>query len=117
MRPRSLGLWSSSPPWQTSGTEQAPIVAIEEAIHNLHGCAASFRESTWVEETFEGEPVWADEVHLFDLEGHPTASLCYGWAYPVEEGSRRVAFVAILHEPPINSPNDAVRAFLVEKFG
>ena len=64
--------------------EQAPIVAIEEAIYNLHGCAGSFRESTWVEDTFEGDPVWADEVHLFDLEGHPTASLCYGWAYPCQ---------------------------------
>lgn len=43
-----------------------------------------------------------------------TAEKCYAWTQPVE-GSKRRRFVAVLHEPPIDSPLNAVRAALVQQ--
>jgi hypothetical protein len=34
-----------------------------------------------VHETFQGQTVWAGEVEVFDLVGHPKAKRCYAWAH------------------------------------
>jgi len=48
-------------------------------------------------------------VHVFDLAGHPTATRAYAWSSPIE-GSTKRRFFAVLHQPPIDSPQAAVRA-------
>ncbi len=57
-------------------------------------------------ETFKGKIVWSGEVLIFELEGHPSARLCYAW-----EVDGKV--MAVLHEPPVDSPQAAVRAAIV----
>ena len=57
---------------------------------------------------FEGEAVWEGEVFVFPLKGHPTAHLCYAW-----EIDGRVT--AVLHELPVDSPQAAVRAAIVQE--
>ena len=59
--------------------------------------------------SFEQE---TDTIHVFDLEGHPTAKVAYAWSSPVE-GSDRRKFYAVLHVPPVDSPEAAVRAAIV----
>ncbi|MES1993886.1 MAG: hypothetical protein V4457_09900 [Pseudomonadota bacterium] len=65
-----------------------------------------------VSETFGGKPVWEGVVHVFDLEGHPTAKRAYAWSSPIE-GSTKRRYFAVLHMPPIDSPVKAVRAAIV----
>jgi hypothetical protein len=42
----------------------------------------------------------------------PTASRAYAWSSPIE-GSDKRRFFAVLHQGPIKSPADAVRAAIV----
>ena len=64
----------------------APDVDAKElrrAVERMHNCTARLAQSVPVSETFEGQPVWEGTVHVFDLEGHPTAArgLCLVVAY------------------------------------
>jgi hypothetical protein len=46
------------------------------------------------------------------LSVHPTASRAYAWSSPIE-GSDKRRFFAVLHQGPVESPVDAVRAAIV----
>ncbi len=71
-----------------------PISTFQQAIRHTHGAEkATLLARELVHETFEGDTVWRGEVLIFELEGHPTAHLCYAW-----EVDGRVT--AVLHEPP-----------------
>ena len=87
--------------------------SLRRAILKLHGCASIWVETIPVRETFEGQSVWEGEVHIFKLRGHPTATRCYAWASPVD-GSDKLRYYAVLHEPPVDSPEAAVRASIVQ---
>ena len=50
--------------------------------------------------------------HVFDLTGHPKATRAYAWSSPIE-GSDKRRFFAVLHEGPVKSPVDEVRASIV----
>ncbi len=85
---------------------------LRRAVRDLHDCDSAWLESVLVSETFEGQTAWEGEVHVFELHGHPTATRCYAWASPIE-GSDRLRYYAVLHEPPVDSPKVAVRAAIV----
>jgi hypothetical protein len=82
------------------------------AIESQHGGAATLAQSVPVKETYAGAVVWEGVVHVFDLKGHPTASRAYAWSSPIE-GSDKRRFFAVLHQGPVKSPVDAVRAAIV----
>jgi hypothetical protein len=85
---------------------------LREAVESMHGGTATLAQSVPVRETFEGKPVWEGVVHVFDLAGHPTATRAYAWSSPIE-GSTKRRFFAVLHQPPVDSPQAAVRAAIV----
>jgi len=89
------------------------IDALRRAIKDLHGLDGIYRESVRVVETFRGATVWSGEVHVFDVTA-PNASECYAWT---AQGSKpgRDELVAVLAEPPVKSPETAVRAWIVAK--
>ena len=68
-----------------------------------------------ISEVFSEQPVWEGVVHVFDLEGHPTATRAYAWSSPIE-GSTKRRFYAVLHVPPISSAAKAVRAAIVADY-
>ena len=82
---------------------------LKRAVEAQHGCRATLAQSVPVRDTFGGKPVWEGIVHVFDLAGHPTATMAYAWSSPIKGGDKR-RFYAVLHVPPITSPVDAVRA-------
>jgi len=82
-----------------------------KAIRDLHGCNAGWQESVPVKETFQGQTVWEGVVQVFELIDHPTAKKCYAWSYEADEGKRK--FVAVLHQDPVKSPKDAVKAAII----
>lgn len=85
---------------------------LREAVEHMHGGSATLIQSVPVRETFEGNPVWEGVVHVFDLARHPTATRAYAWSSPIE-GSTKRRFFAVLHQPPVDSPQAAVRAAIV----
>ncbi len=54
----------------------------------------------------------AGVVHIFSLTGHPTAKRAYAWSSPIEGSDKRRSF-AVLHQWPVTSPVEAVRAAMV----
>ena len=87
----------------------------KNAVEGLHHCKAIFIESVEVIETFQGQPVWQGIVHVFEINGHSTATRCYAWSSPIE-GSTKRKFFAVLHVPPVASPKGAVRAAIVQEY-
>lgn len=88
---------------------------LRNAVEGLHNCHATYRKVAEVRETFEGRTTWEGIVHAFDLKGHPEAEVAYAWSSLVE-GSDRRKFYAVLHIPPVDSPEAAVRAAIVSDY-
>ena len=88
---------------------EQPIATFQKAIQATHGCDSELRERVLVQEVFETQPVWEGEVLVFDLIGHATATVCYAWSVETE-------ITAVLGEGPVDSPEAAVRASVVEHF-
>jgi hypothetical protein len=85
---------------------------LKQAVEKMHGGTATLAQSVPVRETFEGKTVWEGVVHVFDLAGHPTVTRAYAWSSPIE-GSTKRRFFAVLHQPPVDSPQAAVQAAIV----
>ena len=90
-----------------------PLKALQDAIRGLHGCESTWIEEVPVTETYEGATVWTGTVQVFELHGHPEAPRCYAWSHATEGTNRR--FVAVLHSGPVDSPEAAVRAAIVDE--
>jgi hypothetical protein len=88
---------------------------LKRAVEQMHGCLASWIEEVPVRETIKEKPVWKGTVHVFDLTGHPKAKRAYAWSSPMPESSKH-RFFAVLHLPPVFSPQDAVRAAIVQEY-
>jgi hypothetical protein len=82
---------------------------LKNAIEGMHHCKARLVQSIPIREQFERKE---GVVHVYALEGHPTAPQAYAWSSPIE-GSDKRRFFAVLHQPPITSPVEAVRAAIV----
>lgn len=85
---------------------------LREAVEQMHGCSAKWLREEPVNERFESKLVWQGVVNIFEIAGHPEATRCYAWSSPIE-GSDKRRFFAVLHQPPIESAQDAVRAAIV----
>src|SRR5437660_79110 len=85
---------------------------LQQTVERMHGGKARLAQSVPVKETHQGATVWEGVVHVFDLSGHPTAIRAYAWSSPIE-GSDKRRFFAVLHQPPVTSPAEAVRAAIV----
>jgi hypothetical protein len=93
---------------------EVEVDQLTEAIERMHGGKARLAQSVPVKETHQGATVWEGVVHVFDLEGHPTATRAYAWSSPIE-GSEKRRFFAVLHQEPVTSPAKAVRAAIVQE--
>jgi hypothetical protein len=82
-------------------------------VERLLDCSASFLEDIAVVEKFGKETVWSGTVSVYELKGHPQATRVYAWSSPIE-GSTKRRYYAVLHIPPVDSPEKAVRASIVK---
>ena len=90
------------------------MLALQQAIRDLHGCRSRYLESVVVTEKFGDQTVWEGTVEVFEIFGQPTASKCYAWSHEIE-GSDNRRFVVVLHEGKVDSPLAAVRAAAVQE--
>ena len=88
---------------------------LKKAIFNLHNTKAKWKESVQVIEKFQGSVVWNGQVEIFDLIDHPTAKSCYAWDHVID-GSTKRKYIVVLHQPPIDSPQAAVRAAIIQEY-
>ncbi|MHB8772627.1 MAG: hypothetical protein ACYC7J_16660 [Syntrophales bacterium] len=88
------------------------IEDLKRAVEKLHDCHASYIEDVIVIEKFGADTVWEGIVSVFSVKGHDKADKCYAWSSPIEGSTKRLFYV-ILHIPPVDSPEKAVRAAIV----
>lgn len=89
------------------------IEDLKQGIERLHNCKASHIEDVAVVEKFGTETVWEGVVSVFKIEGNEKADKCYAWSFSVD-GSTKRRYYAVLHIPPIGSPEKAVRASIIQ---
>jgi hypothetical protein len=89
------------------------IETLEETILKLHGCKAEYVGTVPVTETFQRKTVWEGDVEVFRILGHEQAKRCYAWSHETESGK---CYLAVLEIPPIDSPQTAVQAAIVNEF-
>jgi len=89
--------------------------ALSNAIQHMHGVPAEYAETVQVTETFQGETVWKGEVEVFNIRGHPKASRAYAWAHVSGDKDEGKRYVAVLETPPVDSPETAVRAAIMQE--
>jgi hypothetical protein len=85
---------------------------LQGAVERMHACKATLAQSVPVSEVAGGRAVWQGVVHVFNLTDHPKATRAYAWSSPIE-GSDKRRFFAVLHQGPVTSPVEAVRAAIV----
>lgn len=85
---------------------------LRQAVERLNNWKASHIKDITVIEKFGEKTVWSGVVSVFKIEGNPQADKCYAWSSPIE-GSTKRRYYAMLHTPPIGSPETAVRASIV----
>src|ERR1041385_903219 len=91
------------------------IAELQAAILKMHGCESKYLESVPVLETFQGQTVWEGEVEVFELKGHPKAKHAYGWGHATGENDQARRYVTVLDLPPVDSPQSAVRAAIMQE--
>jgi hypothetical protein len=82
---------------------------IQKAVEKTVGGPAWHSGSRAVIETFQGAVVWRGIVEVF-VVSNPPPEKAYGWIVASNDG---VDYVAVLGAPLINSPVDAVRAWII----
>jgi len=94
--------------------DEKPLMVedLNRAVERLHHCQATFLEDVVVMEKFGKETVWSGIVSVFEIRGHSQATKCYAWSSSIE-GSTKRRYYAVLHIPPVDSPEKAVRASII----
>jgi hypothetical protein len=87
---------------------------MRNAVERMHNCKATYAEEIAVIEKDGDKTVWDNIVYIFDLVGHSKATQCYAWASPIE-GLTRYTYYTVLRIPPIDSPEQAIRASIAQK--
>ena len=86
---------------------------VARAVERLHECSATHNGSALLDEVFQGQTVWEGQVEIFDITRHPRAKRCYAWSHGTNTGKTKYQVVQEL--PPVDSPQKAVRAVIVEE--
>jgi hypothetical protein len=89
------------------------ISALKAAIWRTHHCAATYRETVPVHETFQGKTVWKGDVEVFDLTDHPKAKRAYAWAHLDGDKDDKTRFWAVIELPPVKDAKTAVQAAIM----
>jgi len=83
---------------------------LRAAVESRHSCRANLFYVATVINTF-AIPDWDSRVHVFDLEGHPTATRAFAWSFP-RVGSGEQPIYVVLEHAGLRGPYDAVQVAL-----
>ena len=88
------------------------ITDLKETVEYLHGGIATHVETVPVKEVFEDKTIWQGDVEVFDLRDNSKATRAYAWMHGLDD-TKAKRHVAVLHIPPVTSPEAAVKAVIV----
>jgi hypothetical protein len=60
--------------------------------------------------------VWEGVVEVFGLIGHPNVSRFYAWSHDTDDHAKPRHHVTVHHIAPVTSPEDALRANIIQEF-
>ena len=95
--------------------KKSHIERLKQVIFHLHKARATHAGSVPTGKKFFGKTIWKGDVEIFNLIGHPKATICYAWTYGEPE-----EFITILEMPPITDVKSAVKvglAYQIKKAG
>ena len=92
------------------------IEDLQDVIRKLHGVESRHLRSVPVTEKFEDKTVWDGVVEVFELIEHETASTVYAWTHLTDDSTHPKRHVTVLHLGPVNSPETAVRAAIIQEY-
>ena len=87
---------------------------LQKVVERKHRCKARLIQSVPVREQVNEAVVCDVVVHVFDLTGHPVVTRAYAWSLPIAGGDKQRVF-AVLRQPPVNSPQEAVHAAVIHE--
>jgi hypothetical protein len=87
------------------------LAKIQKAVEKLVNGPVLHVESSPVVETFQGQTIWKGMVEVFSVR-NPPPEFAYGWAAVNTDGPD---YIAVLGNPPVNSPLSAVRVWIVSQ--
>lgn len=71
------------------------IEKLSDVVFRQHNARATFACSVPIRETFQGRPVWEGVVHVFDLQGHPSATRAYAWSAAIDGSDKRRVYAVL----------------------
>jgi hypothetical protein len=89
------------------------LEAIQHAINTGFNCNSRHLKTVPVHLKHEGKTMWDGKVEVFEIIGHPRTKTCYAWGFRTDEGN--FEFATVLELPPVDSPENAVKAYLVSQ--
>jgi hypothetical protein len=104
----------SSPPPEVHSDNSLQPGVLQNAVEKTFNCPAQSVEAVHLREALQGKAEWERTVFVFALAGHPQAKKCYAWSSS-PEGSAQIRHYVALHIPPIDSPEKAVIAALLQE--
>ena len=90
------------------------VESAQQAAEDATGSPVKHLESVPVVETFRGQIIWKGIVEVYGVT-KPPPDKAYAWA--VESAGGGTDYIAVLGIPPVNTPIDAVRAWIVSQGG
>jgi hypothetical protein len=87
---------------------------VKAEIEEAYNCPAYYLRTELVQETMDGETLWAGEVQVFGLIGHEKAKRCFAWGHDSHNSSQAGRLIMMLAIPPSLSAQAAVRLQLVK---
>jgi hypothetical protein len=85
---------------------------LKQAIRESHGAFATHLSSVPVRSLLRDGRTWDGFVEVFMVSKHPKARTAYAWMHLSQTSCKPVT---VLHLPPIDSPETAVRAAYGER--
>src|SRR5262245_61649642 len=100
-------MWPGNELVGSEAWQDARNALLQRVIVELHCCSAEHLETVRVREVFLDRILWAGNVAIFKVNGHPRAQRCYAWVGV--RNRREVRFYAVLERGVVRSPLDAVK--------
>jgi hypothetical protein len=89
------------------------IETLRKTIRELHGCESRHLMSVPIREAFDGDTIWAGNVEVFFLIGHPEAREAYAWSYADDHFENHD--IAVLGVGQVTTAREAVRVHMRSK--
>jgi hypothetical protein len=97
-----------------SAAKTGYLKALVDAIRDNYGCASLHKASEVVQVRFEQRWVTV-QVETFQLINCEDGTMCFAWIHPPHKGDPNVTFAGILAGSGINSPKEAVLAYIEDQ--